>query len=97
MNIHILWDMCYNKNVVEGRNLEERKEQKMKIYEVVSKFYDDLKVESEMQEIEAECCPDNFSEEREKFDEYHDFFTDKEEAEAFIHELLEPTDLTNCI
>ena len=53
----------------------------MTIYEVVTFFYDSGRVDAHFHTYELDKKPDNKYIERPRFDRYHDYFTNKKEAE----------------
>lgn len=58
----------------------------MKIYEVVSKFYDDGKVEVTFYRLELDVKPCNKFKKRKHCDVYCDYFTNEREAEKFYND-----------
>lgn len=58
----------------------------MKIFEVISRFYDNGETESEINEIEAEEIPKDTYRERETCDEYREYFYMRSEAEKWAKE-----------
>lgn len=55
----------------------------MKVYEVVTEFYDDGSVKAAFYTYELDKKPENFCIETSKCDIYHDYFTSKEEAKMY--------------
>lgn len=53
----------------------------MKVYEVVTKFFDNGKVKASFYTYELDTTPENRCEETRTCDIYHDFFTNKKDAE----------------
>ena len=58
----------------------------MKIYEVVSEFYDNGKVDVMFYRLELDVKPDNKFEERKHCDVYCDYFTNEKEATKFYND-----------
>ncbi len=55
----------------------------MKVYEVITKFFDSGKVKAVMTQIEVDEKPKNTMVENKMCDEYHDYFDTYEEAKKF--------------
>lgn len=58
----------------------------MKIYEVITKCYDNGKVIASMHELECDTIPESTFEETKRCDIYHDYFTDRSEALQMIED-----------
>ena len=59
----------------------------MKIYEVVSSFFDNGKVSVSLHTYELDHKPDNKFIETKRCDRYHDYFTSKKEAHKHYEEI----------
>lgn len=56
----------------------------MNIWKVTTRFFDNGKVDSKMEQIEADAMPENSSSETKKYDEYIDYFKTKKEAKQWV-------------
>ena len=58
----------------------------MKFWKVTTRFFDNGKVDSNMEQIEAATMPDNSSSETKKYDEYIDYFKTKKKAKQWVED-----------
>jgi hypothetical protein len=58
----------------------------MKFWKVTTRFFDSGKVDVAVEQQEGASMPDNTSAEKEKFDEYIDYFKTKREADAWAED-----------
>lgn len=56
----------------------------MKIFEVVSRYIDNRQDQFQLRELEADRIPENTFAHLKTRDVYHDYFTDRQDAERFI-------------